>query len=179
MPAFAFSVLPALAVPEIFGTDDGIWRRLLLMHWDVRIPDEEQVPIEDMKARFAAERPGILNWLIGGALEWLANGLTPHIPAEVRQFVDEYRKDKDLVGEFAKVCLEAMPDHREPAKALYDNFVLWCEHNALRPFKQTYFGTRMGQLGWAKERSSTVYYKDCRLRDDLPHYAQASQNAGR
>ncbi|MCB9993104.1 MAG: hypothetical protein H6873_05555 [Hyphomicrobiaceae bacterium] len=166
-------------MPEIFGTDDGIWRRLLLMHWDVRIPDEEQVPLDEMKARFAAERPGILNWLIGGALEWLGTGLTPHIPAEVIQFVDEYRKDKDLVGEFAKVCLEPMPGNREPAKALYDNFVLWCEHNALRPFKQTYFGTRMGQLGWAKERSSTVFYTDCRLRDNLPHYAQPAQNTGR
>ena len=41
--------------PLISGTDDGIWRRIRLVPWDVQIPDEEQDG--GLGDRLAARRP--------------------------------------------------------------------------------------------------------------------------
>jgi putative DNA primase/helicase len=61
--------------PEIRGTDDGIWRRLMLVNWPVQIPADRRNP--RLAAELAQEGPGILNWMIEGLLSVLENGLGP------------------------------------------------------------------------------------------------------
>lgn len=45
--------------PQIRGTDDGIWRRIVLVPWEVKVTDEVCVP--DLAEKLAAEGSGILN----------------------------------------------------------------------------------------------------------------------
>ena len=55
--------------PIIRGTDDGIWRRLVLIPFDVQIP-EEKVD-KDLKYKLLREAPAILNWMAEGAYMWM------------------------------------------------------------------------------------------------------------
>src|SRR5690606_28494486 len=48
--------------PPIAGVDEGIWRRMKLVPWEVTIPPKERRPMAKVLAEFEAERPGILNW---------------------------------------------------------------------------------------------------------------------
>ena len=82
--------------PEIRGTDDGIWRRVLLVLFGEKIPPEERD--EHLIEKLWAERSGILNWLIDGLLDYLEGGLQE--PAAVTSATDEYRQDSDPVGRF-------------------------------------------------------------------------------
>ncbi len=50
--------------PEIRGTDDGIWRRVMLVPFDVQIPEAERD--QDLGKKLWEERSGILNWLVKG-----------------------------------------------------------------------------------------------------------------
>jgi P4 family phage/plasmid primase-like protien len=59
--------------PTIRGTDNAIWRRIRLIPFNVTIPDAEQDC--DLGDKLAAERSGILNWAIQGALAWQRDGL--------------------------------------------------------------------------------------------------------
>ena len=52
--------------PNIRGTDDGIWRRIHLVPFEVQIPVGELDPRLPEKLR--AELPGILRWAVDGAL---------------------------------------------------------------------------------------------------------------
>ncbi|MCE8421909.1 phage/plasmid primase, P4 family, partial [Rhodovulum sulfidophilum] len=82
--------------PEIRSADDGIWRRVKLVPWDVQIPPEERDP--DLVRKLYAERDGILQWLVDGAIEFLERGLDE--PEAVRSATQDYREDSDPIGTF-------------------------------------------------------------------------------
>ena len=82
--------------PDIRGTDDGIWRRVLLVPFDVQIPEGERD--EGLIDKLWAERAGVLNWMIGGLLEYLEFGLRE--PAAVLDATREYRSESDPYGTF-------------------------------------------------------------------------------
>jgi putative DNA primase/helicase len=53
--------------PLVGGTDEGIWRRLRLVPFEVIIPGEERD--EDLGGKLAGEAGAILAWLVTGYLE--------------------------------------------------------------------------------------------------------------
>ncbi len=82
--------------PEVRGGDDGIWRRLMLVPWEVTIPEEERDAV--LGEKLWSERSGILNWLIDGLLQFLEGGL--QAPEKVYLATAEYRRESDPVGQF-------------------------------------------------------------------------------
>ncbi|MFQ6553411.1 phage/plasmid primase, P4 family [Aestuariibius insulae] len=88
---------------EIRGTDDGIWRRPLLCPFEVQIPERQRnEKLGD--ELFDEERSGVLNWMIGGLLDYLEGGLQE--PPQVLQATEEYRKDSDPIGDFLATACE-------------------------------------------------------------------------
>jgi len=88
---------------EIRGTDDGIWRRPLLLPFNVQIPEAERdETLGD--TLFDEERSGILNWMVDGLKDYLEGGLQE--PAKVLQATEEYRKDSDPIGDFLATACE-------------------------------------------------------------------------
>ncbi|MEE2860857.1 MAG: phage/plasmid primase, P4 family [Pseudomonadota bacterium] len=98
--------------PEIRGLDDGIWRRVLLVPFDVQIPKEERDP--NLGKKLWAERSGILNWLIDGLIAYLEGGLQE--PAAVLDATREYREESDPVGMFLDTACVVTGD---PVDSLY------------------------------------------------------------
>ncbi len=82
--------------PEIRGTDDGIWRRFLLVPFDVQIPKAERDP--DLVEKLLREGPGILNWLVEGLLDYLEGGLQE--PDAVLASTKDFRMESDPMGAF-------------------------------------------------------------------------------
>lgn len=154
------AVMSGNDMPTVSGTDYGIWRRLLIIHWAVTIPPEKQRPFGEMLAMFDDERSGILNWLIEGVKLYLANGLTPYIPLAVTDFTDDYREERDPVGTFAAACLAAKPGNKINAGDMHAQYEKWCHANGIKPYQQTAFGRRMNSLGFKKKRGSHVFYLD-------------------
>lgn len=113
--------------PEIRGTDDGIWRRVLLVLFDVQIPEAERDP--ELGRKLLAEGPGILNWMIEGLLSYLEMGL--QVPADVQAATQEYREESDPIGVFLDACCEVTgaPDAFTRSKDLIDAFNFWLEDN--------------------------------------------------
>jgi putative DNA primase/helicase len=157
------AVLTGNTKPTIQGSDDGIWRRVLLVEWGEKISDEERVPWGEMLESLLAERAGILNWLIEGAKIYLSEGLDAQIPASVTAFTSDYRAERDNVGVFAEKCCVREPDSRVGAGVMYKAYTDFCETNGLPVAKQRTFGSRMGELGWKKERARLYTYLDVRV----------------
>jgi len=111
--------------PEIRSSDDGIWRRMKLVPWDVQIPEAERDP--DLIEKLLEERDGILQWLVDGALDFLENGLQE--PDTVRMATQEYREDSDPVGAFIASCCHCTGDDRDriPSLDLARAFNWWLE----------------------------------------------------
>lgn len=158
-------VLSGNGMPEISGNDHGIWRRLLLMPWDVTIPDEEQIDFEEMLDGFKAEWPGILNWMVEGALAYLSHGIQPYVPGDVAELTGDYRDERDPVRMFASACVEPCPGNTISAKKMLAAWTHWCESNGITPWKQRGLGTRLRTLGYKKKQGSDgcFHYLNVRL----------------
>lgn len=82
--------------PQIRGTDLAIWRRIMLIPFDVTIPPKERD--KSLPTKLQAELPGILAWAVQGCLTWQENGLEP--PKDVRAATQQYRRESDPLAEF-------------------------------------------------------------------------------
>lgn len=164
------------SLPTIYGTDYGIWRRLRIVPWVVKIEDHEKRPMGAVLAEFEAEHSGMLNWLLKGLEIYLTEGLS--VPEAVTSLTAEYRDEVDVIGRFVNACLvrlDQMPDdpgHGLPAGNLFKVFEAWCHQNGIKPKSMTKFGTEMNAKGVAKvQRGGNRYYVGVELSPDAPQPA--------
>lgn len=148
--------------PTVRGADDGIWRRLLLVPFEVRIDR----PDLHLKERLKAEAAGILNWLVEGYRQWRARGLM--VPDKVRAATDDYRADSDIVGEFLKIAVVADRQKAVSGAEFYNAFKAWCGKNGIEAPSGTWFGKRLsGRPGIRKVRVGTVRYEGIDLSSEI------------
>ena len=107
--------------PTVKGTDFGIWRRIRLIPFTVRIPDEEKDP--SLADKLAVELPGILNWSIAGCLRWQREGL--RVPSCVTQATESYRREEDVIGQFLTDCTEEQAGARTLTTSVYQAYGQW------------------------------------------------------
>jgi putative DNA primase/helicase len=149
--------------PTVGGVDEGIWRRMKLVPWEVTIPLAERKPMAKVLRGFAAEAPGILNWLLEGLTAYLGDGL--QTPPEIQAATDSYRADMDPVGEFTNACVATAPGTEVTAREMYQAYVAWCHANSVKAFAERTFATIMVQKGFRKENARIRKYLDVTLTD--------------
>ena len=117
--------------PDIRGTDDGIWRRLHIVPFTEQIPKAERRDMGELLADLMTEAPGILNWLITGAIDWAEGGLAA--PEQVRVATQTLRDESDPVGEFLRdVCLATgNPDDWITRATVAEAFNFWRDTQGL------------------------------------------------
>jgi putative DNA primase/helicase len=107
--------------PAVKGTDYGIWRRLRLISFNVKIPDDEKD--KDLPLKLLEEAPGILSWCVNGCLEWQAGGLRE--PDEVWAVTKEYREEMDTLGAYLDEMCMLGENYTVPKKDLYESYSRW------------------------------------------------------
>lgn len=138
--------------PRISGTDDGIWRRVVLVPFTVQIPPGDVD--RDLPNKLMDELPGILNWALDGCLEWQRNGLNP--PSAVTDAVNEYRSEMDVLGEFIRDRCVTSPNAKAPASDLYREYKRWCDDSGQQPLSNMRFGVALDERGFRNKKSGTV-----------------------
>jgi len=116
--------------PKIKGNDYGIWRRIRLIPFEVRIArDKQDKKLED---KLTTELSGILNWAIEGCLEWQELGL--QTPKKVEDATKEYRSEMDIIKSWKADCCEPTPGVgvTTATKGLYSSFKHWADVNGER-----------------------------------------------
>lgn len=163
--------------PDISGVDEGIWRRVKLVMWDVTIPIDQRRRIEDVLDEFDRERSGILNWLLAGLARYMRDGFV--VPEKIREATESYRADMDPVGSFLESCvyLEAV-GKRVTALAMFQAYTAYCHANNVRVFTQKNFGVICSQKGLKRTRAHVTEYIDCELHDVPPDPERRHQGGG-
>ncbi len=109
--------------PRITGTDDGIWRRIHL----IPFTNTFDGPKKDLnlKDRLKEELPGILNWLVKGSMDWLAQGLNP--PNVVKVATEEYRHESDPLTPFFDQRCVIVPGAKVQGQHIWNEYNSWCD----------------------------------------------------
>lgn len=136
--------------PNIRGTDEGIWRRIRLIPFSVRISDAEAD--KELPGRLKNELPGILNWALRGCVDWQNGGLQE--PESVLLATEEYRKEMDALGAWLSESCVFGKDASEFAGALYKNYQEWCEINGERVFSQRMLAKRLTERGFWQHKGT-------------------------
>ena len=135
--------------PRIEGTDTGIWRRVRMIPFTATISDEEEIPQAILMARFAAERPGILNWMLAGLAACPSGSIA--MPPAVRDAVAEYRQSEDDLGDFISECTQdATENYKESKQDVFRAYQRWAADNGIsRPWTMKQFTRRLSNReGW-------------------------------
>jgi putative DNA primase/helicase len=155
--------------PGFDGSDGGMQRRLLIVEWPVKLAEAEQKDFDIVVGDLMTEAPGILNWLIEGALDYLENGLV--ISDDIRGATKEYFEEADPVAMFARDCVEAAEGINVQARAMYVAYKKHCASNARSPVFETRFGKLMKKKFRRDDAGRVRMYLDVRLHD-VPETSQ-------
>jgi putative DNA primase/helicase len=151
--------------PAITGRDEGIWRRVKLIPFDVKFLDEkdpllkghpELVQDKLLKDKLKGERSGILNWALAGCLEWQRDGMQE--PAIVRARTRDYADEMDEVQQFMDDNCDLGAGLTAGAGELFQAFMRMYPETDLT---QTSFGNRLRAKGFQNKDEEG---KDIRTR---------------
>lgn len=148
--------------PIIRGTDDGIWRRLMLIPFKVQIPADKVD--KDLKYKLQRESIGILNWIVEGALMWQREGLNP--PTSVTNASRQYREEMDVISLFVDDCCEKSDGFKAPAGEIFKKYQAWANENSEYSMSKQKFGREMRQKFEMKKTMNGRFYLGLKIKQD-------------
>jgi putative DNA primase/helicase len=140
--------------PIIRGTDEGIWRRVNLVPWTQSFLDAPDVQLPE---KLKAEAPGILNWIIEGARQWLAAGRSFAVPQPVQMASSAYRLTANPVHAFLLYATVKDANLWSATDSLHDAYLAWRAADELHDETPAYitkadFGKEMTRRGYQPDR---------------------------
>ncbi len=153
-PQFQFFVA-ANHKPVVKGTDEAIWRRLVLIPFDVTIPPAERDG--GLRDALTTEAEGILAWAVRGFREWSEAGLQP--PERVRVATSGYRQDMDPLEGFFETRVHRSATARERTSVLFDAYKAWAQNSGEVPLTIRAFGDCLSEKGYGSIKSGGVKFR--------------------
>jgi P4 family phage/plasmid primase-like protien len=130
-------LIAANHLPHVEETDDGTWRRLLVLLFPFRYAEEIERPTDrvldrGLRARLLdPEGDGIkaaLAWMVQGSADVAREGLGP-VPESVVHVTAEWRDESDVMGQFIESELVAAEDSCVTSADLVREVNKWRDHH--------------------------------------------------
>lgn len=134
--------------PVVPGDDPALWRRLLIVPFDVVV----EHPDPGLPERLALELPAVLGWLIEGYRKYATGGLAA--PEAVTVRTAEYRASSDALGRFLEERTQPNPNAVESARDFFSAWCAWCRDSGEEPGTEVAFAETMSRRGFEKRRRS-------------------------
>ena len=148
-------------LPIIRGTDDGIWRRIKIIPFNIQIPKEKVD--KKLEYKLKAEYTGILNWIVQGAIMWQQEGLED--PEAVRQVIENYRAEMDPLDAFLEECCTTGQNYSIKARDMYDAYHEWAKESEEYKMSMTKFGREMSKKLLRVKKMDGWYYVGLKLKE--------------
>lgn len=144
--------------PEIQGTDHAIWRRIQLVPFNVKFEGDRKD--KALPEKLAAEREGVLAWMVAGCKEWQSGGLA--VPDTVAAAVAEYRAESGTLEAFlSEGCATGNENYKVRASALWEAYREWSGNTAM---SQKKMGMTLRAMGFKCSTSDGVWYHGIGLK---------------
>lgn len=112
-------------LPRVSASDDGIWRRLIVIPFNAKIEGKSDVKnFGDYLYNNAGE--SILSWIIEGAKKVIDAEYKVKLPVCVQNAIDEYRSQNDWFTHFLEDKCEVGSAYREGSNSLYQAYRAYC-----------------------------------------------------
>ena len=153
-------------LPIIRGTDDGIWRRIKIIPFNIQIPKEKVD--KKLEYKLKAEYTGILNWIVQGAIMWQQEGLED--PEAVTKVIETYRAEMDPLDAFLEECCTTGQNYSIKAREMYDAYHEWAKESEEYKMSMTKFGREMRKKLLRVKKRDGWYYVGLKLKEPDSDY---------
>jgi len=136
----------------ILGEDHGIWRRLILVPFEVTF--DANTRDDQLEDKLINELPGILNWAIEGCLNWQNQSLKDNPPKKILDATNEYKSDNDRIDSWTYDCCEKDPSFTARSSELYESFRNWATSNSETGISHRTFSQKMVERKYGKKRTN-------------------------
>lgn len=134
-------------LPHVGSTDNGTWRRLLVIPFNAVIGEQEG--IQNYGAYLVEHAgPDILTWAIAGAVEFIKNDFKLVVPDIVAMATEEYQNRENWLENFIDERCIKEPNARVGARALYNEYKQWAQDGGEYVRRETDFSTAMEAAGY-------------------------------
>lgn len=148
--------------PVIRGTDNGIWRRIKIIPFNVTFTKDKQD--KELIYKLKREIPQILNWLVEGCILWQKEGINN--PKAIDDSIKEYRSEMDLIQRWIDECCEIDDSFNEKSLDLFNDLCNYISINREFQMSNTLFGRNMGKKFEKRRYGGATYYLGIRLKKD-------------
>ena len=154
-------------LPRVSASDDGIWRRLIVIPFNAKIAGKSDIK---NYGEYLYDNAGesILAWVIEGAKKVIDLDYQIPVPACVKAAIDEYRSQNDWFGHFMEDKCETGDGFRESSSSLYQAYRNYCidTNEYVRSTADFYFA--LESAGFERVTLNRKrYFKGVRLRTDM------------
>ncbi|MFD5522303.1 phage/plasmid primase, P4 family [Streptomyces sp. NPDC127066] len=137
-------------LPAVSGDDPAVWRRILVVPFDVVIPEEERDG--SLPDRLKKAAPAVLGWVYDGWLDYQEQGLNP--PEAVRVRTEEYKAASDVLGRFLEERTVQTPHGNVRARELFNAWTAWCHSTGEQATTEKAFAESLANRGYVKKDRS-------------------------
>lgn len=111
--------------PIIRGKDNGIWRRVTPIPFNLNLTPPQMNP--ELPEILLGESSGILNRFLNGRKEWQSRPLHIDVPSMVTELIENYPGRKSPFERYLEARCLVHPGASSTTKILYDDYEQWAE----------------------------------------------------
>lgn len=153
-------------LPRVSASDDGIWRRLIVIPFNAKITGSSDIK---NYSEYLYDNAGgaILSWIIEGSKKVIDADYHIPVPACVQNAIDDYRSQNDWFGHFLEDKCIIGDEYKENSSSLYQAYRNHCIdcNEYVRSTADFYFA--MENAGYERVTFSRKrYFKGLRLRTE-------------
>jgi putative DNA primase/helicase len=147
IPAFTPWIVSNSA-PTVNGSDMALWRRILVVPFEVQIPLDESRP-DFARALRSEANEEILSWAIRGyemfADETRRGNSLFDMPVGVLETNAAFREQMSDLDLFVSECCETAEEYHENRTRLYDAYAIWCDREGIPRGRGRLSGPQFGK----------------------------------
>lgn len=139
-------------LPRVGASDNGIWRRLIVIPFNAKI--EGTGDVKNYADELVKEcAPAIMKWILEGARKVIAAKYRLTLPKCVVEAIGRYRESNNWFGLFVDECCEVDEGYEQKSGEFYQEYRAFCLRTGEYPRSTTDFYAAVDQAGYTRKRT--------------------------
>lgn len=153
-------------LPRVSGDDPAVWRRILVVPFNVVIPEAERDGTLPDRLMDQSVANAIVAWAHRGYLDYRLAGLG--VPESVKGATARYQAENDHVGRFLAEQVETGASGSLAHESLNQAYVTWCRRENETPIARSELAQAMRARDYVETKPKNVLsWKGIRIRPEL------------
>lgn len=141
-------------LPKVGASDDGTWRRLIVIPFHAKIEGASDIKnYSDYLYENAG--PYIMTWIIEGAKKAIEHEFHLTKPKVVENAIAEYRGMNDWLSQFLEDCCEVGDGLEQKSGELYEEYRAYCLRTGEYPRNSVDFASTLDKAGFIRKKKKT------------------------